>query len=54
MNPQVSIHALDGTSDSRTIRVKGGLKGKIIHVLIDSDSTHNFVDLNVAKIWGVN
>lgn len=29
--------------------VKGSLKGKIIHVLIDSGSTHNFIDVNTIK-----
>lgn len=32
LSPQMSVHALDG--DYRTMRVKGGIKGKMVHVLI--------------------
>ncbi|XP_075074629.1 uncharacterized protein LOC142162204 [Nicotiana tabacum] len=31
------------------MRVKGVVKGKMVHVQIDSGSTHNFMDLAVAK-----
>lgn len=52
LQPQVSVHALDDTSDYRTMRVKGDVKGKIVHVLIDFGSTHNFLDLEIAKKLG--
>ncbi|XP_070026508.1 uncharacterized protein LOC142182249 [Nicotiana tabacum] len=52
LNPQVFVHALDRTSDYRTMRVKGVVKGKMVHVLIDSRSTHNFMDLAMAKKLG--
>lgn len=48
----MSMHAFNGTSDYRTMKVKGSLKGKMVHVLIDSGSTHNFIDLTVAKRLG--
>lgn len=52
LNPQFSVHALNGTSNYRTMRVKGAVKGKMVHILIDSGSTHNFMDLVVAKKLG--
>lgn len=52
LNPQVSVHARGGTSEYRTMRVKGVVKRKMVHVLIDSGSTHNFMDLAVAKKLG--
>ncbi|XP_016471483.2 uncharacterized protein LOC107793610 [Nicotiana tabacum] len=54
LSPQRSVHALDGIVDYRTMRVKGGVKGKMVHVLIDTWSTHNFMDLDVAKRLGCN
>lgn len=52
LQPQVSVHALNGTSDYRTMGVKGALKGKMVHVLIESSSTHNFMDLAIANKLG--
>lgn len=52
LNAQVYVHALDVTFDYRTMRVKGGTKGKVVHVLIDSGSTRNFMDMNIAKKMG--
>lgn len=49
LSPQMSVHALDGTIDYRSMRVKGGIKRKMVHVLIDSGSTHNFMDLETSK-----
>lgn len=52
LSPQMSVHSLDGTSDYRTIRVKGGIKGRSVHILIDSGSTHKFMDLETTKRLG--
>lgn len=43
--PQMSVHSLDGTVESRTARVKRGIREKMVHVLIDScnDSIGYFV-----------
>ncbi|GKV50520.1 hypothetical protein SLEP1_g57222 [Rubroshorea leprosula] len=53
-NPHMSIHALSGGSSGayRTMRVTGYVNKKPIHILIDSGSTHNFLDVNVAKRVG--
>jgi hypothetical protein len=32
-----------------TLRLKGNPKGKDITILVDFGSTHNFVDINLAK-----
>lgn len=45
---QISIHALTGVSMFNTMRVTGYVKDKPIHILIDSGSTHNFLDSKIA------
>ncbi|PHT64825.1 hypothetical protein T459_29250 [Capsicum annuum] len=52
ITPHVSIYAMNGLYNFRTMRVNIYLKGKAIHVLIDSGSTHNFLDLETAKWLG--
>lgn len=49
---QVSVHALSGVHDYRTMRVRGSFKGKVIHILIDTGSTHNFLDYETAYRLG--
>lgn len=46
----ISLHALSGCNSFRTMRVVGTVKGQAITILIDSGSTHNFVDPWVAKV----
>ena len=41
--PKVSMHALAGQINPRTIRVKGQIGNQYVHVLIDSGSTRNFI-----------
>lgn len=50
--PHVSVHAMNGTYDFRTMRVTTTIKGKVIQVLIDTGSTHNFLDHNTAVKLG--
>ena len=52
VNPQVSLNAVSGISDYKTMRVKGMFGKRAIFVLIDSGSTHNFVDPKVAVTLG--
>lgn len=47
--PQISMSSLSGSQGFSTMRVRGLVKGRAIQILIDSGSTHNFVDLNVAQ-----
>ncbi|KAF7126963.1 hypothetical protein RHSIM_Rhsim11G0145700 [Rhododendron simsii] len=49
----ISVHALAGSNSFRTMRVVGTVKGKEMVILIDSGSTHNFIDPRVAKIYGI-
>uniref|UniRef100_A0A803MBH9 Ty3 transposon capsid-like protein domain-containing protein n=1 Tax=Chenopodium quinoa TaxID=63459 RepID=A0A803MBH9_CHEQI len=51
-DPQISVHALAGSNSFQTMRVKGVVNGKDLHILIDSGSTHNFVDMSIAAKLG--
>ena len=42
--PIISCHALSGFSAPQTLKVVGFLKKKKVTVLIDSGSTHNFIN----------
>ncbi|KAG8362966.1 hypothetical protein BUALT_BualtUnG0018600 [Buddleja alternifolia] len=48
----VSVHAMSGIHDYRTMRVTGHTEGQNIHILIDTGSTHNFLDINAARRLG--
>lgn len=51
-NVQISMHAMMGSNSFRTMRVKGVLRGRTITILIDSGSTHNFIEPGVVKLSG--
>ncbi|XP_071695748.1 uncharacterized protein [Rutidosis leptorrhynchoides] len=53
-SPHISLNALTGTTAYQTKRVCGKVQNKTLHILIDSDSTHNFLDLDMAKKLGCN
>ncbi|XP_071928143.1 uncharacterized protein [Coffea arabica] len=46
---EVSVHALAGGSSHKTIRIKGMIQGKTIIALVDSGSTHCFIDEQTAR-----
>ncbi|KAL0318287.1 UNVERIFIED_CONTAM: Retrovirus-related Pol polyprotein from transposon.6 [Sesamum angustifolium] len=48
----VSINAMHGNVSAGTLRVKGMVNRKEIHILIDSGSTHSFIDEKVVKALG--
>ncbi|GKB98805.1 reverse transcriptase [Tanacetum coccineum] len=50
--PQISLNALTGLTSYRTMRVIGHFGKQKIHILIDSRSTHNFLDVFMAKKLG--
>ncbi|KAL2905959.1 Transposon Ty3-I Gag-Pol polyprotein [Bienertia sinuspersici] len=50
----ISINALSGSHNFQTMRVNGVCNGKTLHILIDSGSTHNFLDLSLAKTIGLD
>jgi hypothetical protein len=43
------LAAIIGKMEPRTLKLKRSIKNKNITILIDSGSTHNFVDVNLAK-----
>ncbi|GAU15122.1 hypothetical protein TSUD_08600 [Trifolium subterraneum] len=50
---QISLHALMGHSIPQTLRVVGQIHNHSVGVLIDSGSTHNFVQARVVKQLGL-
>uniref|UniRef100_A0A803N4P4 Retrotransposon gag domain-containing protein n=1 Tax=Chenopodium quinoa TaxID=63459 RepID=A0A803N4P4_CHEQI len=50
--PLLSVNALNGNQNRHTIRGKGMVNERPFHVLIDSGSTHNFLDLILSKKLG--
>jgi len=45
----ISLYALAGTPTPRTMRLMGSIGSVEVVILIDTESTHNFVDPNVAR-----
>ena len=52
--PEISLNAITGTPNSKTMRLLGILRGQQVIILIDSGSTHNFVDEHVVKMMGLS
>nr|GEU44266.1 UDP-glycosyltransferase 71E1 [Tanacetum cinerariifolium] len=50
--PQISLNALNGMESFQTLRVTGHVGKQDLHILIDTRSTHNFLDVNKAKQLG--
>ena len=50
---EISLHAYSGTAAPKTLRVDGLIKKKCVHILIDSGSTHNFLDQRLVKGLGL-
>lgn len=48
-DPEIFLHALTGSINPKTIRILGKIKGQQIVILIDSESTHNFLDPTIIK-----
>ncbi|KAM0053973.1 putative nucleotidyltransferase, Ribonuclease H [Helianthus debilis subsp. tardiflorus] len=46
---QISVYAMTGVTSFSTMRVVGTIGTRQIHILIDSGSTHNFVNANLAS-----
>ena len=47
-NLSISLHAIAGTPTPQTMRVKANVEGKVVIILIDTGSTHNFMSENMA------
>ena len=48
-NGKISIHALKGITNNKIIKVECQIKRNGLMILIDSESTHNFLDENTTK-----
>ena len=46
--PYLSLHALNGTFNYETMIMKEVVRKKILCVLVDTGSTHNFINVGVA------
>ncbi|XP_074313633.1 uncharacterized protein LOC141648817 [Silene latifolia] len=50
--PLISLNAMAGHNSFQTMRVTGKVRTHSVHILIDSGSTHNFLDEGVARKLG--
>jgi hypothetical protein len=51
--PEISLNAITGTHNPKTMRIIGVLRNQQVVILIDSSSTHNFVDAKLAEVLGI-
>jgi len=51
---EISLNAITGTPNLKTIRIVGVIRFHRVVVLIDSGSTHNFVDSKLAASLGIH
>uniref|UniRef100_A0A6N2N061 H15 domain-containing protein n=1 Tax=Salix viminalis TaxID=40686 RepID=A0A6N2N061_SALVM len=49
VEPEISIHALCGSPNPKTMRFVGYIGKRAVVILVDTGSTHNFVDPSVIK-----
>jgi hypothetical protein len=49
MDPVISLHALSGILFPQTLKIKGYIKHRLVMVLINSGSTHNFIRCRLAN-----
>jgi hypothetical protein len=52
-NPHISLHALLGHTIPQTIRLLGHINNHPLSILVDSGSTHNFIQDRVARQLGL-
>lgn len=52
LEPCISVNALAGNQNFHTMRLKGLVGNVSVHILVNSSSTHNFLDLSFAKKMG--
>ena len=48
LTPHISLDALEGTIGLNTLKVKGRIDKTTVCILIDSGSTHNFLNKTIA------
>lgn len=52
VEPKILVNALTRDHNFHTMRVVGMINGTRIHILVDSESTNNFLDFSFAKNFG--
>ena len=50
--PKLSIHVLEGTFNYQTMMLKGLVGRRVLCILIDFGSTHNFINARIARKLG--
>ena len=53
LSGQISYHALNGESVPKTLHFQGSVQHSSVSILVDSGSTHNFIQTRVAKHLGL-
>lgn len=51
---EISLHAFEGHINSNTIRLNGLISNKYVSVLVDTSSTHNFMQKEVAITYMIS
>ncbi|GJV39840.1 retrotransposon-related protein [Tanacetum coccineum] len=54
VSPQISLNAITGVYNYQTMRVMGYVGKSELHILVDSGSTHNFLDTKMARQLACN
>lgn len=54
LQPHISLHVMAGVPATDTFRLYGVINHARVTILIDSGSTHNFIQPRVAKFLGLN
>jgi hypothetical protein len=49
LEPEISLNAISGSLNAKTMQVVGIIKDQRVVILIDSGSTHNFIDSSVVN-----
>ncbi|TXG69870.1 hypothetical protein EZV62_004805 [Acer yangbiense] len=52
--PEISLQAMIGSSNPQTMHIRGVIQTKKVVLLVDSGSTHNFLNENVAAKMGLS
>ena len=47
--PKISLAAMTGISQPQNLKLKGHIKNENVTVLVDTGSTHNFLDIRVSR-----
>lgn len=50
---EVSVHTIAGNKAHNTIKVLGKMKGKVITLLIDTGSSHSFINSGLVRELGL-